>query len=474
MAVMPLAACSTNPATGQSQFAAFMSPEAEENIGAEQHRKIIKLYGMPKPGDPVQRYVEQIGQRVAAHTERPEVRYRFFVIDTPIVNAFAIPGGYIYVSRGLINQANSEAELAAVLAHEVGHITARHSAERYSHGVLTSVGASIISSAIDKASAARALGLGSQLYLSAYSRQQEHQADDLGIRYLHRAGYDPFAMAFFLQNLDQYTFMNARIEGKEEQKHDYFSTHPQTSERVAEAWSIAHQYPPALKGSDNRDSYLKTIDGQEYGHSAREGFVKGTSFYHPTIGFMFEVPEGFKIENQPAQVVATDDTGTIILFDGVGNSSGLDPYTYMTQEWMKNEPLQNPEPVDINGLQGATASFNGTIKGRSVSIRIVTIAWDHDTFFRFQIAIPRDLNAFMINDLKRTTYSLRRLTQEEIDQIKPFQLKVIRAEQGDTIETMSQYMGHKNFKEERFRMINALRPDDQLQAGRLYKIVVAP
>jgi predicted Zn-dependent protease len=158
--------CSTNPATGNRQFTALMSPAQEIQIGASEHQKIVKQYGLVD--DPkLKAYVEEAGRKVTVDTERPDVEYKFFILDSPIVNAFALPGGYIYISRGLLALANSEAEMASVLGHEAGHITGRHSAERYSRGVVTTLGASILSAAIGSAGASQAIGLGTNLYLSS-------------------------------------------------------------------------------------------------------------------------------------------------------------------------------------------------------------------------------------------------------------------------------------------------------------------
>jgi predicted Zn-dependent protease len=261
-----LGACAVNPATGDKQFTAFMSPQQEVQIGAQEHAKIIELFG--EYNDPeLINYVNRIGEHIARNTERPDVDFRFTVLDTPMVNAFALPGGYVYVSRGLLQQANSEAELAAVIAHEIGHVTARHSAERYSRGVLTSLGASVLAASTDSSMLAQAAGLGGDLYIKSYSRGQEHQADELGLRYLYRSGYDPMAMASFLSNLAQYTAFEARLSGTGEAlPFNYFSTHPRTSERIAEVSGLAGQYPENM-AMVGREEYLRMVNGIVYGDS---------------------------------------------------------------------------------------------------------------------------------------------------------------------------------------------------------------
>ena len=166
-AVGALSACSTNPATGEQQFAAFMSPQQEQQAGASEHENVMKTFGLPENSDALQAYVNNIGQKLAANTERTDVQYKFFVLDDEMVNAFALPGGYIYVTRGLMAYAGNEAQLAAVLAHEIGHVTGRHSAERYSRGIVTSLGAMVLSAALDSQAASQALGIGSDLFMKS-------------------------------------------------------------------------------------------------------------------------------------------------------------------------------------------------------------------------------------------------------------------------------------------------------------------
>ncbi len=470
-ALFVLSSCTVNPATGQQQFTALMPQQQESRIGADEHQKIMKTFGQPNPSDPAQLYVEKLGQAVSARTERPEVTYRFFLLDTPMVNAFALPGGYVYVSRGLLALANSEAELAAVLAHEVGHITARHSAERYSRGLLTSLGASVVAAAIDNKEVARAAGLGSALYIKSYSRSQEHQADELGIRYLHRAGYDHFAMARFLEALESNTAFERVLAGHgEAQPFNYFSTHPQTADRIVQAVNTAGRYEQG-KGRVGRESYLKTVDGVVYGDSARQGFVRGQNFYHTKMDFTFSVPDGFQLQNQPSQVVATSKSGAVVLFDAAGNRNRLDAMTYLTKVWMREEPLDSVEEITINGMKAATASFTGTVNKAPVTIRVIAVAWAPDSFFRFQMAIPNNAGAAVIEGLKRTTYSMRHLTEAEKKDIRPWRLRIVTAKTGDSVDSLARSQPFETAKEDHFRVLNGLKPGEGIVSGQKYKRV---
>lgn len=464
--VLGMTACSTNPATGQQQFAALMSPQQETKVGASEHEKVVEQFGLVQDPQLVA-YVNEVGKRVSKDTERPDVNYTFYVLDSPIVNAFALPGGYIYVSRGLLALANSEAELAAVLSHETGHITGRHSAERYSRGVVTSLGAGVLSAVLGSQGASQALGLGANLYLSSYSRGQESQADSLGLRYMTRAGYDAKAMPTFLESLREESGIEDQLNGRDS-GFNYFSTHPATQDRVNATAALAAGYKG--EGVTNRDRHLKMIDGMVYGDSAAQGFARGRKFYHPGIGFTFEVPEGFNITNQPSQVVASSKSGTVLIFDMVKNPQGLSPQSYI-QSWVKDKPMRDLEAIKVNGNSGATASFTGTVNGTPMTIRLVAIKWG-DRFARFQMGIPQSASGALVQALQRTTYSFRAMTAQEKQTIKPLRVKTFVASRGDTVASIARRQPFTQLQEERFRVLNGLRPGEKLQAGKLYKKIV--
>lgn len=462
-----LQACSVNPATGERQFAALMPPQQENEVGASEHQKIIKQFGLLND-QALNAYVNEVGRNVTQDTERPDVYYKFFVLDSPVVNAFALPGGYIYVSRGLLALASSEAELAAVLAHETGHVTARHSAERYSTGVVTSLGAGLLSAAIGGGDAvSQVLDVGSSLYLSSYSRGQESQADSLGLRYMTRGGYDPQAMSAFLSSLQRDGALENEIAGRRESLGaTYFSTHPATNERVSQTRAEMQAYPAG--GTVNRERHLRAIEGMVFGDSPAHGFVRGNDFLHPGMGFAFSVPDGFSISNQPGQVVATAPSGAVILFDVVENG-GNDPLSYMNG-WVKDSPPDDMEGITVNGLQGATGSFAGEVNGRPSMIRLVAIAWG-GRMARFQIAIPPGASSATVEEIRRSTYSFRALNAQERQAIKPYRVRVFTAKTGDTVASIAQSQPFKDFQEERFRVLNGLRPDEELQPGQMYKRV---
>jgi len=304
-----LTACSVNPATGERDFTAFMSPEEELRIGQEQHPKIIAQFGGVYDDPNVTPYVDRIGQRLAKVSELPNVKFTFTVLNDDIVNAFALPGGYVYISRGLLGLANTEAELAGVLGHEIGHVTARHSAQRYSSSVVVqglSVGASILGSLIlGTSEVGQAVGQGSAVYLQSFSREHEFEADTLGVRYLARAGYATDAMASFLASLQAFSSLEAKVSGRPDPaaRSNIMSTNPRTQDRVVVATRTANVRPVRDPKVGNL-AYMKAIDGIIFGGSLDQGLIRGQTFVHEPLNFRFDVPQGFRLQNGAQQVVA--------------------------------------------------------------------------------------------------------------------------------------------------------------------------
>lgn len=458
-----ISACTTNSATGEKQFTALMPASSEAQVGATEHAKVEAQFGKFMTG-PISDYVNKVGQRVAANTERKDVQYKFYVLDTPMVNAFALPGGYTYFSRGLLTLANSEAELAGVIGHEIGHITGRHAASRMSQGFVVGLGAAVIGAAVG-GSAGDVANLGSNLYISSYSRGQESQSDELGIRYLSRAGYNSMAMATFLSSLDA----QSKLENGGKSNFSYFSSHPLTAQRIQEARVEAAKYP--ANNNEGRAAYLNQINGLVYGDSPEQGFAKGNRFYHPEMDFTFSVPQGSKITNAPQNVVAQHPNGTVIVFDaGKGKSS--DPLTFLRNEWLKGENGGNAEAITVNGKRAATTAFSGNVKGKAMTIRLVAVEWSPNTYYRFQMAIPNGVSNAFMNELKTTTYSLRAMTASEKTSVKPKKIRVLVAPAGASVASMAAKMNVEGDKEAHFRVLNGMGTNTQLLANQPYKIVM--
>jgi predicted Zn-dependent protease len=256
-----------------------------------------------------------VGQKLGRHSDLPDLKYTFTVLDSDMINAFALPGGYVYVSRGLLALANTEAGLAGVLAHEIGHVTARHSAQRYSSSIVTSLGTVILGIVVG-GDVARLGQQGAAIYLQSYSRDQEFEADKLGVRYLARAGYETESMASFLSSLQAYSTLEAKTSGLPDpaSRYNIMATHPRTGDRVAAAIKAAQTTAVANPRIGNID-HLNAIDGIVFGGSTGQGFVRGRVFAHKVLGFSFEVPEGFHLANRTRQIVAHGPEKSSILFN---------------------------------------------------------------------------------------------------------------------------------------------------------------
>ena len=470
VSLLLLSACSTNPATGRNQFTGLLPAQSEASIGAQEHQKVLQEYGVYQDQN-LQNYVTSIGNKIVPHTERADVQYKFFLLDSDMVNAFALPGGYVYVTRGLLALANSEAELAGVIAHEIGHVTGRHSAERYSRGVVTSLGATILGAAIDNANAAKAINTGADLYLRSYSRGQENEADNLGIRYLYRAGYDPFAMARFMQSMQMESQLQSQMTGKERPP-AFLSTHPDTGDRVSSTSQIAGSYSANANAIVNANGYLQRLNGMTFGNSGKEGFTQGQTFFHPKIGFKYTSPRGFEIINQPNAVISKGPNGTVIIFDFDSNKNAFDPQSYLQGAWMRQEPIGAVEQISVNGMRGATALYQGTVSGQPMAIRLVAIEWQKNVFGRFQIAIPNGAPASLIEELRKTTYSFARMTDSEKNSIKPEKVVTVTARSGDSVSSLARRQPFGKWNDARFRVLNGLGPNEGVRSGQVYKLVV--
>ena len=229
-----------------------------------------------------------------------------------------------------------------------------------------------------------------------------------------------------------------------------------------------------VQGFQEETQNTNAIDNISYGDSEKQGFARGRSFYHPAMGFSFDAPAGYTLINQPAQVIAkSNQTGAIMLFDFASdNNIPNDPAAFMAQTWIKNEPLQGLSPITINGLPAATASIEGTVNNQRMNIRLIAIQWENGKYARFQIAMPQSLTTAAQEDLKTASYSFRRMSEREKQSIKPQRVKIISAQFGDTVRSLSQRMPFEDYKEERFRVLNGLHGREEVMAGRRYKIIV--
>jgi predicted Zn-dependent protease len=478
VSMLIMTGCSTNKATGSHTFTAFMTEKEERKVGAEEHLKIMKEFGGPLKGLRLRAYVKSIGEALAQVSEVPNLPYKFTILNDEKVNAFALPGGYVYITRGLLALAESEAEIAGVLAHEIGHITARHSAQRYSASKATNIGLTIFSVLSSAAGIPRGLGqavsYGTQAAVQGYSRQQELEADMLGVRYMTRLGYSPDAMSTFFQKMGAHADLEAKEKGKEGIGHNIMSTHPRTSDRIKQAIILAKTKPvanPLIK----RTTYLSRVNGLIFGDDPAQGIRKGRFFTHPELRIQFKVPPGFVLFNSPKHVTAIGPNKSEIKFDQVNpelirQSGTLSKYLLRYRD--RNLNLQNVEGIDVNGMKAATGLGRLKTNQGPRDVRLLVIKGEDENVFRLTfITTPKETQK-LSEEFRRTTYSFHRLSPTEAQDVRPLKIRLIKVRKGDTVKTLAyKHMPFEKYKREWFQVLNGLNDGARLTVGQQVKIV---
>lgn len=455
--------------TAVQPAAAGLFGDNEAALGAQEHPKILQQFGGAVKDRKLQAYIDALGRRLAATTERAGDPWTFTVLDSDVVNAFALPGGYVYVTRGLLALAKDEAEVAGVLAHEIGHVTAHHSAERQTRQTITGLLAAGVGLVLGSPELGQIAELGGGALVASYSRGQELEADQLGVATLERAGYDPFAMATFLETLRRYSqYQGLRSGADEGEGFDFFASHPQTEDRVRKAADLARARPPG--GARPVDPYLAAIDGMIYGDSPENGFVRGRTFAHPGLGIIFSVPQGYQLLNGAEQVIAKGN-GAAIMFDG-GQAPGIgDPATYLAQVWAKDSPVQGLQRLTIGGMPAATGLTQGQTDSGTVDIRLVVIQFEPGTIYRFTFLAPSGSLSRFDRAFQATANSFHRLSRQEAAGLQPRRIRVVTAQPGQQVGDFVRRMPQEPYAEELFRIINDLPPGTPLPPGRRVKLI---
>jgi len=474
MAGLALAGCEVNPATGRTAFTGLMSPAEEARVGAEQHPQVIKEFGGVYPDQALDAYVAGIGHRLSQVSEQPNLHWTVTVLNNDLVNAFSLPGGYVYVTRGLMALAENEAELAGVMAHEIGHVTARHVAERYTQAQLANVGLFGLGILTGSQGVVGAGGAAAGAALQSFSRDQEFEADSLGVRYLIRAGYDPNAMASFLRKLEAESALDARIAGRPgtPDETDIMSTHPRTSDRVQRAIEAAGGRPPGTPDARvGGHEYLKRIDGLYVDGDPQNGIIKNRRFIQPALRFAFEVPPGFRLVNGEDQVLARGPNGALILLTLDQRGGTVDAATYLQRVWAPKAGLQTVERINVNGIDGATGAVRLQTSQGPLDVRLVALRSGGGTFYRLLFLSRAADTARLSEGLRRTTYSFMRLSAAEAAAARPYRIRIVTVRPGDTVESLAARLPYDDFKPERFRTLNGMAAGEGVRPGQLVKLV---
>ncbi|WP_426414948.1 M48 family metalloprotease [Aestuariirhabdus sp. LZHN29] len=461
-----LQGCAVNPATGDRDFV-LMSEADEISMGRKYSQEIRKQY--PFYADQrLQRYVQTIGRKVAANSHRSALEYQFTVIDTPDINAFALPGGFIYIHRGLMAYLNSEAELAAVLAHEVGHVTARHSVQQQSMAMAGNILSQVV--AVYAGGAAGDLSnIASTALVSGYGRDHELEADGFGAQYLANSGYDPQAMIEVIEVLkNQETFAQLRAQESGQQVasyHGLFSTHPANDERLQ---GVVGQVPALGNGRVGRDDYLKAVDGMAFGNSAAQGIVDGRHFLHKPMNLKVTFPEGWKLQNQPEQLVAIAPEEKAFLLLQMGEiKNGYTPAEYLHERVGKSRVRQG---FDIEGKSYRGYSAVVDPRGKPLH-RVAVIYYDGKVFELIgSVKNEREFDAFD-RSMQVAIASFGPLPKVDSAKADGLHLKRVRAKSGDRYASLASRSPLSRYAEAQLRLINDQYPDGEPAPGQWLKVI---
>ncbi len=465
--------CATNPVSGQSELV-LMSEDEELAIGRRLSKVLPKQYGGIYDDPVLAAYVTEIGERLAAKSHRPELVYHFAILDSPVVNAFALPGGYVYITRGMLAYLNSESELAGVLGHEIGHVTARHGVGQHTKETLLSVLAEAAVLATNAGSGWRdAAGFVNVAIVRGYGRQAELEADRLGAQYIARVGYRPQKMLDLLAVLkaqEEYEKQRAKEEHRAPVVyHGVFSTHPKSEERLQEIVRESEKLTSAGAIAEDPEAFLQRMSGLVYGPAAKEGVVRGAKFYHGPLDVTLSYPQGWRIENRPGSLIArTRDNGALIATSLRDRNRRESARKHLERGFRGG--LRRGAPLR-GKLEGYTALVEThTPYGRG-SARVAAVIKDKKVYEFF--AAARDAGRFdrYDPDFVATMESLRALAPGEKDLVKPRAIALVRVAQGQTIDYFAARSALGHHAAEQIRLLNGLYPDGEPQPGQLIKVV---
>jgi predicted Zn-dependent protease len=483
-----LCACGTavvNPVSGETEYSA-MSEEQEVAEGAKAHQQVLKEYSV-YDNKPVQDYVNALGQRLAAQSHRTNLQWHFTVLDSPEINAFALPGGYVYVTRGIMAYMESEADLAGVMGHEIGHVTARHGAQRATrqqHAGLGVFAANVLGLLLETQGVSGAGQLAGQVsqnvaagFIASYGREQELQADGLGAEYLARNHYDPHSMVeviTVLKSQERFAADQAKAEGRPAPTGGgWLASHPSNDQRLQQITQTADRYNASSSYADpGRERYLQLVQGLAFGDSAEQGLVHGRNFYHAGLNIALTAPAGWRIQNGAAQLALVNPAGDAALF-----LKPVPPAAGKTHaEVLRNgfKPTQGKsEPASINGL--AATRFSGSrqdAQGQSQALELTLVSGPADHLYVLQQA-AKDAATLQANRaaLREAEGSFRALTAQDRAAAKPWVIRRAAYPRGGFAE-LAKRSPLPN-AEQQLRLVNGFYGGGEPKQGQSIKVVEA-
>jgi predicted Zn-dependent protease len=452
---------STSPAKPTNRAVA-QTPASER-----EHERILTSYGGAYDDPKLEALITKTVERLVAASDRPDQAYKVTILNSGAVNAFALPTGQLYVTRGLIALASDTSELSSVLSHEMAHVLAKHASIREDQARQAAVVTRVVTDMSNDPDLTALALAKTKLTMASFSRQQEFEADGIGVGISARAHFDPYGASRFLTSMERNAALKAGKTSLDPRTQDFLSSHPATPERVANAQANARQYTSPEGGERDRETYLAAIDNIVYGEDPSEGFVRGRRFLHPKLGFTFAAPDTFTLDNTAQAVIGVREGGTQAMrFDVVRVPAEQTLGDYLNSGWMEGVDKTSTEDLTINGFAAASV----TAHGDAWQFKVYALRFGSDVY-RFIFAAKQKTTESERN-ARETVNSFRRLTLDEIQAARPLRIKVITVQPGDTVESLSHRMAGVDHPAERFRVLNGLDTHAQVKPRDRVKIVV--
>ncbi|MBY0578267.1 MAG: M48 family metalloprotease [Burkholderiales bacterium] len=462
-ALIALPGCAVNPVSGRQDFV-MMSESEEIALGRKSDLEVRKQYGV-YDSQKLQQYVDQVGQRLAANSHRSNLQYHFTVVDSPEVNAFALPGGYIYITRGILPYLGSEAELAAVLGHEIGHVTARHAVKQYTAATAANIGvqlASIFVPEINTQAGYNLVNVAGSALLSGYGREHELEADHLGAGYLAKTGYDPHAMMdvlAVLKNQEQFDIAQAKQEHREPRiYHGLFASHPDSDTRLQQVVGEASSLAISANPVEGKAVYLEHVDGIAFGDSPSQGVVRNNEFLHAGLGIALRFPMDWTVRNSPKKLFATSGNAAIEL-------TLVEHFQGSPSDYLENNIGHGQlTTLTIHGLQGAILAASPTAEAAAIRMGA-------NLFVITGTARSAPLFVAARSDIETTIRSFHPLGASERKLAQGLKISIRHARSGDTFEGYAEKSPLGKNASGYLRLLNKAYPDGEPLAGEAVKLV---
>ncbi|MGP8122722.1 MAG: M48 family metalloprotease [Xanthobacteraceae bacterium] len=447
--------------------AKFPKPVAQTPAAEREHERILATYGGIYDDQKLEALITRTVDRLVAASDHPDQAYKVTILNSGAVNAFALPTGQLYVTRGLIALASDTSELSSVLSHEMAHVLAKHAAIREDEARKAALVTNVMTNMGDDPDLTALALAKTKMTMASFSRAQEFEADEIGVGLSARAHFDPYGAARFLSAMERNAALKAQQANPDPRSQDFLSSHPATPDRVQNAQNAARQYTSPRGGDADRDEYLSAIDNIVYGEDPSEGFVRGRRFLHPKLGFTFTAPESFTLENTAQAVVGVREGGSQAMrFDVVRVPAEQTLGDYLNSGWMENVDKSSTEDLTVNGFPASTAVAHGD----QWQFRVYALRFGSDVY-RFIFATRQRSNE-SDRSFRETVNSFRRLTLSEIQAARPLRIKIINVQPGDTVESLAHRMAGVDHQAERLRVINGLDARGTIKARDRIKIVV--